>query len=233
MVGLLLPCRDLSTHASYSAPPPFVTSERLKLCWEHVAQVRGLLPHSYCRPHKAEGHAFDSHPFQYATALFYFALKMATQYREPNPYSRRLAVASLTRLAHLTEWLHGREVALLPTLPPPPAARGALRPYWLAYALGQRLCFVHDGLWREGVVLAAVRRAADAHAARCTLAPIPSSATPISTTAHAAAAVRVRCRPPARAAHPRGARQESVVVRRGGTNLHRAVGATGTRRGRC
>ena len=112
--------------------------------------------HSYCRPHKAEGHAFDSHPFQYATALFYFALKMATQYREPNPYSRRLAVASLTRLAsYLTEWLHGREVALPADAAAFAAggARGAPRPYRLAYALGQRLCFVHDGLWREGVVL--------------------------------------------------------------------------------
>lgn len=78
------------------------------------------------------------------------------RYREPNPYSRKLAAHSLGQLAmYLVRWLRGKEVE-----PSPAVARlasqhtvHALSPR-LAYAEGQRLCFVHDGVWREGRVVA-------------------------------------------------------------------------------
>ena len=59
--------------------PAFLTKERLKLAWEQVSQLRGLLPQAYCQPHKVDRHAFDSHPMQHGVALFHYAFKMALQ----------------------------------------------------------------------------------------------------------------------------------------------------------
>ena len=48
---------------------------------------------------------------QYGVALFYFTLKMCFQYREPNPWSRRLAAYALEKLAgYLCTWLKGGAV---------------------------------------------------------------------------------------------------------------------------
>ena len=110
MISLLLPRGDLSLVGGRAQLdcPPFITKERLRLCWEQVTQIRGLLPHAYCRPHKTDVHGYDSHPMQYAAPLFHFALKMAFQYREPNPWSRRLAAYALEKLAgYLCTWLKG------------------------------------------------------------------------------------------------------------------------------
>ena len=124
----------------------------LRLCWEQVLQIRGLLPQSYCRPHAHDRHPFDAHPMQYGVALFYFTLKMCFQYREPNPWSRRLAAYALEKLAgYLCTWLKGGAVQ-------PSAATASLmgatpashRPARIAYAKGQRLCFIDSGAsWRE------------------------------------------------------------------------------------
>ena len=157
MLELLLPFRALDKPIAYNFVPRFLTKERLRLCWEHVSQIRALLPQSYCRPHATDRHAFDAHPMQYGVALFYFTLKMRFQYREPNPYSRRLAAFALEKLAgYIVRWLQGREVE-----PSAEAASLALtnrslaRPSRLAYAAGQRLCFIEasEAFWREGVVL--------------------------------------------------------------------------------
>ena len=84
--------------------------------WQ-VAQIRGLLPLSYCRPHKSDSHPYDSHPSQHGIALFHFALKMAFQYREPNPTSRALAAHLLEKLAACIElWIDGEGPPT--TLPP-------------------------------------------------------------------------------------------------------------------
>ena len=91
MMDLLLPFRALDEPVPYNFVPAFLTKERLRLCWEHVSQIRGLLPQSYCRPHAHDRHPFDNHPLQDGVPLFYFTLKMRFQYREPNPWSRRLA----------------------------------------------------------------------------------------------------------------------------------------------
>ena len=156
MMELLLPFRALDAPVPYNFVPAFLTKERLRLCWEHVSQIRGLLPQSYCRPHAQDRHPFDAHPMQYGVALFYFTLKMRFQYREPNPWSRRLAAYALEQLAgYLCTWLKGGAVQ-------PSAATASLvgampashRPARLAYAHGQRLCFIDSGdSWREGVVL--------------------------------------------------------------------------------
>ena len=156
MMDLLLPFRALDEPVPYNFVPAFLTKERLRLCWEHVSQIRGLLPQSYCRPHAHDRHPFDNHPLQYGVALFYFTLKMCFQYREPNPWSRRLAAYALEKLAgYLCTWLKGEAVQ-------PSAATASLmgatpashRPARIAYAKGQRLCFIDSGAsWREGVVL--------------------------------------------------------------------------------
>eukprot|EP00965_Chrysotila_dentata_P116519 3851303-Pleurochrysis_carterae.AAC.2 len=154
MIDLLLPFRDLQQPIPCSLVPPFITKERLRLCWEQVSQIRSLLPQFYCRPHKGDHHPFDDHPMQYGVPLLFFTLKMALQYVEPNPASRRLAYHALEKLSrYLITWLSGADVP-----PPPPAAAlsvqpGALRSYRLSYGTGQRLCFVFDGFWREGVVV--------------------------------------------------------------------------------
>ena len=66
MMDLLLPFRDLNLPIPCTFTPPFLTKERLRLCWEQVLQIRGLLPQSSCRPHKTDTHPYDSHPMQYA-----------------------------------------------------------------------------------------------------------------------------------------------------------------------
>ena len=156
MLDLLLPFRDLNMPIPCTFTPPFLKKERLRLCWEHVLQIRGLLPQSSCRPHKSDTHPYDSHPMQYAVALFHFTLKMATQYREPNPYSRRLASFSLGRLArYLTRWLQGLPVELSPAVASLASQHAVhARAYRLEYSPGQRICFVEQGgQWREGVVV--------------------------------------------------------------------------------
>ena len=65
MMELLLPFRDLGNLYPHNFVPPFLTKERLKLAWEQVSQLRGLLPQSYCQPHKVDRHvspfaAFDA-----------------------------------------------------------------------------------------------------------------------------------------------------------------------------
>ena len=111
--SLLAPQADLHRMARgmQRACPRFLTKERLRMLWEQVTQIRGLLPQAYCQPHKADTHTYDSHPMQYAVALLHFTLKMATQYREPNPYSRRLAAHAIEVLAsYLAAWMDGREI---------------------------------------------------------------------------------------------------------------------------
>ena len=46
MLELLIPFRDLDRPIPCNFVPRFLTKERLKLCWEQVSQIRGLLPHS-------------------------------------------------------------------------------------------------------------------------------------------------------------------------------------------
>ena len=53
----------------------------------------------------------------YGTALFHFTLKMAAQYREPNPYSRRLASHSIEKLCtYIIRWMQGLPVEMPPSL---------------------------------------------------------------------------------------------------------------------
>ena len=123
MLDHMLPARDLG-HPLPCTPRlggggggslRFLSNERLKLCWDQVAQIRSLLPNTYCRPHKAQPHPHDSHPIQYALALFHFTLKMAFQYREPTPYSRRLATYALERLAtSILRWMDGGPIESIP-----------------------------------------------------------------------------------------------------------------------
>ena len=109
MLDVLLPFGDLNSPMACNLVPPFLTKERLKLCWEQVSQIRSLLPQAYCRFHKTDRHAFDSHPLQYAIPLFYFTFKMAVQYREPSPSSHTLAAYALEKLS---SW-----VALVESMP--------------------------------------------------------------------------------------------------------------------
>ena len=117
MISLLMPSADLNLAGQTAMSkgrfdcPPFITKERLRMCWEQVTQIRGLLPQAYTSPSKSDTHPFDAHPMQYATALFHFTYKMATQYREPNPYARRLAAHALERLSnYFLTWLDGGEI---------------------------------------------------------------------------------------------------------------------------
>jgi hypothetical protein len=156
MMDVLLPDRDLHLMAAQlQSCPSFVTKERLRLCWEQVVQIRELLTRSYCRPHSGDVHQYDAHPMQYAVALFHFALKTVTQYREPNPYSRRLAAHAVERLAGYVEaWVRGQEVER------PAASNEALgidpiRARSFSYGVGQRLCIwsSETDAWAEATVL--------------------------------------------------------------------------------
>ena len=158
MMDVLLPDRDLHLMAAQlQSCPSFVTKERLRVCWDQIVQIRGLLTQTYCRPQKADAHAYDSHPIQYAVALFHFALKMVTQYREPNPYSRRLAAHAIERLSvYVCSWLDGKEVER------PLASNGAstngiaeMHTHSFSYGAGQRLCFADGESWFEASVLRA------------------------------------------------------------------------------
>ena len=62
----------------------FLTYERLKMCWDQVAQIGDLVRQAYVRPTKADLSEVDAHPMQYAVPLFTFALRLACFYREPN-----------------------------------------------------------------------------------------------------------------------------------------------------
>jgi hypothetical protein len=159
MMDILLPHRSLDLMAaSLHACPPFITKERLKLLWNQVTQIRNLLPQSYCQPHRTDCHPYDSHPLQYCMPLFYFALKMLTQYREPNPYSRRLAAHALEQMAgHMMVWVDGYSVDV-PSLSQKPQLalqlqHLAVRSVSFSYGAGQRLCYVQGDSWHEGCVL--------------------------------------------------------------------------------
>eukprot|EP00966_Prymnesium_polylepis_P191683 4442279-Prymnesium_polylepis.1 len=154
MLELLLPFRDLGTLYPHNFVPPFLTKERLKLCWEQVVQLRGLLPQAYCQPHKLDRHPYDSHPMQLGVALFHFAFKMTLQYEEPNPTSRLLAARMIERLAeHIAAWVDGQGVALSSAASSLVAQHGSARSHRLAYAPGQRLCYASGEAWREAAVL--------------------------------------------------------------------------------
>ena len=161
MMDVLLPDRDLVEMAArMQSCPPFVTKERLRLCWDQVAQIRGLLPALYCRLSPNDSHPYDSHPIQYAVPLFYFALKMVTQYREPNPYSRRLAAHALERLSgYILQWLEGGDIDR-PRLSDGGSlslgythANGVARTHSFAYGVGQRMTYARGDAWVEATVL--------------------------------------------------------------------------------
>ena len=44
--------------------------EELAAAKQQISQLRGLLPQSYCQPHKVDRHPFDAHPMQLGVALF-------------------------------------------------------------------------------------------------------------------------------------------------------------------
>ena len=90
------------------------------MCWEQIAQIRGLVPQAYLRFGKDSFHPFDAHPLQYALPLFTFALRLACFYREPNPMARKLAARMVERLAgSIAVWVNDGIV-------PEPEAAGAL-----------------------------------------------------------------------------------------------------------
>ena len=96
--------------------PPFLTDERLRLCWEHVAHIRSLLPQAYLKLDKGQHHDFDAHPMQYAVPLLTLALRLACFYREPNPMARKLAARMTGRLAEYIKCWALSKTLVLPTL---------------------------------------------------------------------------------------------------------------------
>ena len=91
---------------------------------------------------------------QHGVALFHFASKMSLQYEEPNPTSRQLAARMIERLArHLELWLDDMDVTISSAATALVAQHGNACSHRLAYAPGQRLCFVNCEYWREAEVL--------------------------------------------------------------------------------
>ena len=217
MISVLLPRTDLQLGTPLDCPQ-FITKERLRLCWEQVTQIRGLLAQTYCRPHKGNTHPYDSHPMQYACALLHFTLKMATQYREPNPYARKLAAHALERLAtYLTTWLDSGDVDTpRPSNDPGVPLPRSIRLHSVAYGPGQRLCFARGEHWREALVLRPPDATHPHHLLRLHIGP-ETHEEEIDLDAHSHSAMplyayAVGC--PLRLLSPRGAWEECIIVYR-------------------
>ena len=78
------------------------------------------------------------------------------QYREPNPYARRLAAHALERLStYMLTWLNGGDVDVSTNGEAHPLGMelGPARLHSIAYGPDQRLCFARGEHWREAVVM--------------------------------------------------------------------------------